>query len=345
MSKPPTLVANVQVLRAVAALLVVIAHSVDVTIRQAGAGSTPGGALDNFGAAGVDLFFVISGFVIAHTAFVGARREAGAFAMQRLRRVVPLYFILSALAAIGQPIHGAQLIATLLFWPAIDAHVLSTPIMFIGWTLCFEMLFYAAATLALLRPGRIVVVALLLAYGTCMVLGAMTGLSVFRFLGNPLIVEFLFGVAIAHVALRLPAGLGGVAIAMGIAWFGVTIMLGLEGAAFDGPDVMSRILVWGVPSALIVLGAVLMMPWRPALIRTPLMVLGAASYSLYLVHGLALQLFERALTETQAGLPAVFIFALCIAISVAAGMLVYRFVERPMLGGGEHRPKPAPVLS
>jgi exopolysaccharide production protein ExoZ len=326
-------IGNIQILRALAALLVVAAHCIDTTIALAGPGSTPGGILDDFGAAGVDLFFVISGFVIAHTAFVGVRREAGQFARQRLHRVVPLYFIMSALAASGSPIYVDELVATLLFWPALHPYMLATPMMFVGWTLCFEMLFYAAATLALLRPGRTMVGVLLAGYVLCWALGTVTGLSAFRFLGNPLIVEFLFGVLIANIAGRVPASWGRIALLAGLAWFAATLALGQVGAGFDSPDVLLRPLIWGVPSALLVLGAVVMADWRPAVIMAPLLTLGTASYALYLAHILALRLLERGWEALHLPAPALLVFGLAMAVSILAGLLVHYLVERPLLAG------------
>nr|WP_295888176.1 acyltransferase [uncultured Devosia sp.] len=349
MTERPAFIDNVQVLRAVAALLVVAVHSIDIAHNHPGSTFRVVGGLENFGAAGVDLFFVISGFIIAHTAFIGTSRRPMDFALQRFWRVVPLYWLLSVpYALMPGGLEVDKVVATLLFWPASNPHLLSTPVMLIGWTLCFEMLFYAAATLVLLRPGRAMLAVVLAAYALCWLLAQVTDLSAFRFLGNPLILEFLLGVLIAHVSARLPAWLGPMALLAGIGWFAGTIALGLEGSGFHDPAVWSRLLVWGMPSALIVLGAVVMPPWRPATLFRPLLLVGAASYSIYLAHPLALWLLQDLLRVLDQHWNGLLVFLVCLVVSVLGGLLVYRCIERPILA---LRPRPggsaarSPVVS
>lgn len=331
MTERPAFIDNVQVLRGLAALMVVAVHLIDIAQRHPGASFRVSASLENFGSAGVDLFFVISGFIIAHTAFMGGRRRPMEFARQRLWRVVPLYWLLSLpYALMPGGLELGKLVATLAFWPASDPYILSTPVMLIGWTLCFEMLFYAAATIVLLRPGHRLLIALLVAYAACWVLADVTNLAAFRFLGNPLILEFLLGVLIAWIAPRLPAPMGPLAIVAGIGWFAGVMALGLEGHGFHDPAVWSRLLVWGAPSALIVLGAVVMAPWRHAVMR-PLLLVGAASYSIYLAHPLALWVFRdtlRALDQHWDGLA---VLVAGFVMSVLVGILVYRCIERPIL--------------
>jgi exopolysaccharide production protein ExoZ len=323
---------NVQVLRGIAALMVVAVHSIDIAHHQPESTFRVIGSLENFGAAGVDLFFVISGFVIAHTAFAGSRRWPMDFARERLWRVVPLYLLFSLpYAFMSTEITFGTVVATVLFWPAADPYVLSTPLMLIGWTLCFEMLFYTAATIALLRRGRAVLVLLLLAYAACWMLGQATNLAAFRFLGNPLILEFLFGVLIAQIASRTSSQLGPLSIIAGVGWFAAVIVLGFEGPGFDDPAVWKRVLVWGLPSALIVLGAIVMEPWRPAAISGPLLLVGAASYSIYLAHPLALWLLQGQLRLFHQHWHGMVFLAAGLAASLLGGLLVYRCIEQPIL--------------
>lgn len=331
MSERPAFIDNVQVLRGIAALMVVAVHSIDIAHNHPGSTFRVIASLENFGAAGVDLFFVISGFIIAHTAFGASRRRPMDFAKSRLWRVVPLYLLLSLPYAWSADITFEMVVATLLFWPAADPYMLSTPLMLIGWTLCFEMLFYAAATVVLLRPGHRLLIGVLLAYAACWILAEITNLAAFRFLGNPLILEFLLGVMVARLAPRLPARLGPLAMLAGIGWFVVMIVLGLEGRGFNDPDVWSRVPVWGMPSALIVLGAVLMAPWRSPAIIPPLLLVGAASYSIYLTHPLALWVLQDALRVLGQQWHGVFVLVVSLAVSVLAGILVYRCIEQPIL--------------
>jgi exopolysaccharide production protein ExoZ len=332
MTERPAFIDNVQALRAVAALLVVAVHSIDIAHNHPGATFRVIGGLENVGAAGVDLFFVISGFIIAHTAFIGTSRGPMDFALQRFWRVVPLCWLLSLpYALMPGGLAFDKVVATLLFWPASNPHLLSTPVMLIGWTLCFEMLFYAAATVVLRRPGRASVGMVLAVYALCWLLAQATGLAAFQFLGNPLILEFLLGVLIAHVSARLPAWLGPLALLAGLGWFAGTIVLGLEGRGFHDPAVWSRLLVWGMPSALIVLGAVVMPPWQPAALFKPLLLVGAASYSIYLAHPLALWLLQDLMRVFDQHWNGLLALLACLIVSVLGGLLVYRCIERPIL--------------
>ena len=334
-------------LRGVAALMVVAVHSIDIALGHPGSTFAVPAYLENFGAAGVDLFFVISGFIIAHTAFGEKRRRPLEFARQRLWRVVPLYLLLSVpYALMSSDIEPGMIVATLLFWPATDPYVLSAPLMFVGWTLCFEMLFYAAATVVLLRPGRALLALVLLAYLACWMLGEATNLAAFRFLGNPLILEFLLGVLISRFARYLPAGLGPVAMLAGIGWFAAMIALGLEGRGFEDPAVWSRVPIWSMPSALIVLGAVLTGPWRPAPLTQPLLLVGVASYSIYLTHPLALWMVQATLQVLEQHWNGYVVFLVSLAASISAGLLVYRCLEQPMLTARRRaQPRLAPAAS
>ena len=138
---------SIQYLRAFAAFGVVLFHSLDGT-----------GHDFPFGAAGVDLFFVISGFLMWTTT---AREDAeiGRFVVSRLRRIVPLYWIatsltlaLSSLAphffyqATWQPV---RVIKSLLFVPQTGIQGGIFPVLYQGWTLQYEMFFYALFALAM----------------------------------------------------------------------------------------------------------------------------------------------------------------------------------------------------
>ena len=342
---------NIQILRGLAALLVVLCHAVYST-WVSDPGFTLGGNLDNFGPVGVDLFIVISGFIIAHTSFVHGRRDPMDFARQRLWRVVPLYALLTApwvvFAALAGPLDGHKLLATLTFWPATDR--VSMAYLPVGWTLSFEMLFYAAATLCLLLPGRRTVAGLILAYLSCWAGALWTGAPALIFLGNPISGEFLMGVAIAHFARRRSPLLGAAALMIGLTTLAGQLINGygwIHSAhlVLDGSQSLQRLILWGMPCGFIVLAAVLMEPWRPLALARPLVALGAASYSLYLVHPLVLFGWETVLQTTKIPLHSAAIYWAGVILSVGAGLLTYRLVERPLLNLVFRRRRPTPVAA
>jgi len=342
---------NIQILRGLVALLVVLCHTVYST-WVSDPRFTLGGNLDNFGPVGVDLFFVISGFIIAHTSFVHGQRGPMDFVRQRLWRVVPLYALLSApwvvFAALAGPLDGDKLLATLTFWPATDR--ISMTYLSVGWTLCFETLFYAAAALCLLLPGRRIVVGLILAYLSCWAGAIWTGAPILIFLGNPISGEFLMGVAIAHFARRRSPLLGAAALMIGVTTLVGQLINGygwIHSAhlVLDGSQSLQRLILWGIPSAFIVLAAVLMAPWRPVALAKPLVALGAASYSLYLVHPLVLFGWETVLKASPLVLPSPAIYCAGVILSVGAGLLTHRFVEIPLFKLVLWRRQPIPVTA
>jgi exopolysaccharide production protein ExoZ len=161
-------VASLQLVRFVAATMVVAHHSISLARGYVGnAGLFETGRLADLGGIGVDVFFVISGFVISLTGPLAARRPTAAeFYLRRWARVAPLCYILTIptlftwrirtpVSPWGAtfPISGPQVIATLVFWPSAG-WMNVPPILSNGWTLCFEMFFYSMMALVLLG-GRV----------------------------------------------------------------------------------------------------------------------------------------------------------------------------------------------
>ena len=157
-------VSSIQILRAVAALGVVALHVSHEGATRLGARNP----LPDFsvGAAGVDLFFVISGFIMVYASdALFARAGAPAyFFTRRLARIVPLYWAATAAAVVCfvafryagalEQLSWQTFVASLLFvpWPRPDGAML--PVHMLGWTLNFEMFFYVVFALALMLTRR-----------------------------------------------------------------------------------------------------------------------------------------------------------------------------------------------
>lgn len=331
---------NLQMARFVAAALVVHAHAVDLT-QQLGARPPvlASGGLENFGAVGVDIFFVISGFIITRTA--ARATSAIAFGWSRLWRVAPLYYLASlpwiAIHVADGRLTPQALVATFAFWPAAGAEPIA-PVLYVGWTLCFEMLFYGVVALLIAggrkRTGLMIA---LLGYGTCWLARAWTDLAAFQILGNPMILEFLMGAAAASLAPRLGRRVGALILALGLAGFmagigsGVGRISELKDVLAGGAVAAWRVLVWGVPSLLVVLGAVVLEPsGPPGVVRRALARLGDASYVLYLIHPLVLFVAYAFFRSTPDLAGDLIILAALIACSGLA-LVVHRWIEQPLL--------------
>ncbi|MFO1151124.1 MAG: acyltransferase [Alsobacter sp.] len=329
-----------QVLRFVAAALVLHAHAIDAAQRIR-PGETPWlgrGTLGDIGAIGVDIFFVISGFIITRTAFPAGRgpRDPAAFALARVLRVVPLCWLMTLPWLIGasDAAHGpASLATTLTFWPVWGGRFVE-PLHPLAWTLCFEMLFYAAFVVLLLRPRRAVAVALLAAFAASFVAAGLTGSATLGFLGNPIVLEFLAGVGLALALPRAAWGrrAGLVALALAAGWVLALLALGygeVSESAFTQSGALSlqRAILFGAPSLLLVAGAVLLegRGVRSAAGRL-LGRAGDASYALYLAHPGALAF----LVAWSPALPADGLVALGLVLGLLAGALVHGGIERPL---------------
>lgn len=324
-SPPRGEVVSIQVLRGLAAFGVLIFHAAE----------RAGGSF-GVGAAGVDVFFVISGFIMW---VVTANRPTtpGRFLLRRLWRVAPLYWLITLLmagAAVAIPGSFPQLQPTwarlgqsLAFWPHRDGLGLIAPILVPGWTLNYEMFFYLVFAGGLLAPARlrIWVVSAALAALVAVGVGLDRSDAVMATYTDPLLLEFVGGLWLgrAWMAGRVP----GRAISASLLIGGV---LALTAGALSGVDVApGRIVIWGLPALAIVTGAVGLEQAGHRLDWPPLRRLGDASYSLYLVHGLAISVVVRVLSA--AGLSSSpLILAGGLAGGLAAGFVVYRLIERPL---------------
>jgi exopolysaccharide production protein ExoZ len=332
---------NLQVLRFVAAFLVLAAHAVDLSIDAAGRPSWLAQGPENFGAVGVDIFFVISGFIITHVGFGSGMRSWQDFGLGRLRRVLPLYylqsipFVLFAWAS-GQ-VSFDRIFTSLTLFPEVAGHY-AAPYLGPAWTLCFEMLFYAAVGMVLFTRTAKTAGVLLGLYACLLVCCLLTPgtAGIVHFIGNPIILEFLFGVTIALCWRRIDPRLGLPAVGVGGAALVVSMIVGYGeisevGQIVVGDLALPRVLIWGVPCALVVFGATVGRPWgrEGALFRSAIW-LGGASYSIYLAHPIALVVLEGVL-PAPAPLSFALTFVLAVAVGLAAGAVSHVALERPLL--------------
>ena len=322
------LIRPIQYLRALAAMMVVWVHSLYVipgVVEKLGA--------SYFGGSGVDLFFVISGFIMVVTTAsknVTARRFFGL----RIIRVVPLYW-LATLATIACAAYRhslkdlyytpGEIAKSLLFVPYVSragGSVGVWPIVLNGWTLNYEMFFYALFALSLAAPRRHRLSGLVLALGSLAVIGRLLGpfsnplASVYT---SSLLLEFVAGMILAHLWLRdaprkeLPLSL--LAIAMGFCCLG---------SVFSRPVVASG-------AFLVVAGC--LHPKISTLQNRPLLELGNASYAIYLVHDFVLAALAWAWLHVFPSMTwacSACFMAAALVLCAAAGWLCHRFIERPL---------------
>jgi exopolysaccharide production protein ExoZ len=274
---------SVQMLRAVAASSVVICHFSYISNILSGRPNDPIYLYSL--ASGVDLFFVISGFIMVHSSgpLFGVTGSWMQFAYRRIARIVPLYWVMTAFVFAYSTPDLHSVIKSLFFIPYVNNAGVMFPVLAAGWTLNYEMFFYAlfAATLFLRRE-----VAVAAACGSLVSL-VIAGRH-FAFVSpvliywmDPILLEFCFGMSIAvlheHYKVRFPAAIRIMLIGLGLTaiWF-----YGASGTVPSG----WRFLFWGVPAAAIFAGVVLGNELNFGALRSPAKLIGDASYTLYLVH-------------------------------------------------------------
>jgi exopolysaccharide production protein ExoZ len=322
---------TLQVLRAIAAVSVIGLHVVNAWEGLAQR-ATP--TWVHIGAYGVDLFFVISGYIVWNTA--QRARTATDFLKRRFIRVAPLYYILSFPSLVaawftGKPLLPA-LATTVLFWPFWGGEP-TTPLLLVGWTLSFEALFYVSLSLVVRQKTR-AAVALGVAYAVAFALNAAGVGGAVRFLGSPLLLEFMLGAAIAKTPIgeHPRAGLAAILVAclLLVFWGAHGIGATISGShVFDLPVTLMRATMAGPSAVLLVWGALQLEPWGKGRITAVCGYLGDASYSLYLAHPPAVLAAYMLWRNLHAPLAGFAFFGL--ASGLSAGVLAYEIVEKPIL--------------
>ena len=324
---------SIQYLRAAAALMVVFFHADGMAQEFFNFSGLP------FGAAGVDIFFVISGFIMWITT-ASERTTPASFAMNRIVRIVPLYWAMTLLLYGGWLMFRDpatlpslwNLARSLLFIPFVSPRTGEIqPLLIAGWTLNFEMFFYAvfACGLLLARRHRALFVCTILSALVASPLVMSPSSAVALTYTSPLLIEFMIGCLLGIMYERKALPRPAVAVFLLMTGCGLLLASGMLSAANISAV---RFFHWGMPAFLIVTGALGLEPslrdWRlPRL-------LGDASYSIYLTHGVVLSVMKSAaMLSGKAGQPIMsggFISAGCLA-SVVAGVAVYFVVEKPLV--------------
>lgn len=292
----------------------------------------------HIGGGGVDIFFIISGFIMCH-ATAGKYNLSGnvtLFIKKRLIRIIPLYWLLSLCALVLYIImperintSGGETNVFLSFFliplPTEQAFLLKN-----GWTLSYEFYFYFIFSFGMIfreQIGRRLVSIILLALVVTGFLLENKGLYT-RFLTNAVLIEFLFGIIIyniyknyKNISLYVPVIL---VLSSVILFF----LLNQQGGVFCG----KRIFDYGIPSFLICLGLTLLEEPISKHKFLPLQMLGDSSYSMYLFHPFVLSGFilvfdlSGFLNEKWAYL----IICLMLVSAIVSGYLCYVFVEKKM---------------
>ncbi|SDJ30822.1 Peptidoglycan/LPS O-acetylase OafA/YrhL, contains acyltransferase and SGNH-hydrolase domains [Paraburkholderia steynii] len=294
-----------------------------------------------FGEFRVDVFFVLSGFVIA-LALEAGTTSVRDFVVSRLVRIVPLYWLATLLVFFGALLRPdlfnsttanvPDLLKSLFFVPYRKESGHIFPMLFVGWTLNYEMLFYAASALALWRFQRHVsfvfaAITLLLSAVFLIASLAHSSRALVEFLAYDRLLEFPLGIAVWFVwrkGLRIPVALAASgAVAMYV------LMTCIERV---WPDV-SPVVGNGVPTSLLLMSTLSLegLVVDSALTRG-LLYLGDASYATYLSHPFVIEAMRKLVPKVVHGFDVRSPGGVILAIVVASvvGCVVYRYVDKPL---------------
>lgn len=328
---------NLHALRVIAALGVVYFH----TTSEAGL------KLDSaVGSRCVDLFFVISGFIIA---YIGTTKP-DAFLRRRLIRVAPFYWAATltvcAIAAVApQVLHNTtadvpHLLASMLFVPHEAEPNGMMPTLLLGWSLNLEIFFYLWFALSLkLSPKRapLVCAGCILGVVLAVHVAGVNG-GILGFYGRPIVLEFCFGIGAYYLFDWCVARKERLARSAAFKWTLVVILavslVALDGVTKRFGETIPRWLASGVPAFLIVMCALLLERIYGMAIKNRLVhLLGESSYIIYLAHPYVVFTVLRVLVKGRAlSWPAtVLLIAGLLALTSAVAAAVHLWFEKPVM--------------
>jgi exopolysaccharide production protein ExoZ len=320
----------VQTLRFLAAASVVTFHSLGTAMKYFPGQNADIASAFRYGDHGVDIFFVISGFIICYSTYFTTTTPTQ-FLWRRLQRIVPLYwfytFAMVALAFLAPRAFAdtdwINLKSVLLSMTFLSFTQEKMPIVFVGWSLEYEMLFYFTVTILLFRARKvwddlIVVFSLLTILKTASAIFGYRPLGLF--LTNPMLLEFVYGVFVAKLFIKQP-----------IAPLAVLAIVAATLTVFK-MDPTSRTIIVGLPASLLVFIAAILSKKRQqaSLYERVLGVLGDASYSIYLVHIFIISATLKGFTRFGT-LPIDLAIFTTTVVAVIAGYLSFIWIERPSL--------------
>jgi peptidoglycan/LPS O-acetylase OafA/YrhL len=329
---------GIQILRGIAALAVVFHH----TLEQSNGAATRFSPdwLTTFGAAGVDIFFVISGFIMLYTSLVPGRpaMSPGTFLFRRFVRIYPFYWIICGammliLASGFLKSHHYALRDIVLSLALLPSGNL---LIGVSWTLVYEIFFYLIfATMLLSRSEKAVAFGTVAAImGTILIAHAVGQSSLAGFFSNPISLEFCFGLCLALLYRRYPypvwmrtvapyfVGLGLLIAALAPLIVPHTNTTGLPG--------LPRLFAWGLP-ALLIVGASLELGAPENAVGRVMLLLGDASYAIYLTHVFVMIGYGWILKHHQfSNFPQILVVPFIVLMASGTGIVAHRYVENPL---------------
>ena len=344
---PPTRIASgkletLEVVRALAALAVVAYHATDLPFRRGYAESLH--EFFSYGKYGVHVFFALSGFIIfyIHGKDLGKPEKASNYFWRRWVRIWPLYAVITFLQVLGKPLllggpaDSPTAIVTSLFFLDLENPTIVT----VGWTLVHEAFFYVifGALIVLGRQFSLIFLAIFILCQFVVQLDPSSLNPLVAFVFSPLRWYFLAGIAaacwVASSQHPNEKGLRKTSILIGAVMLLMSLILALQGGS------MSSLLAPSLGVALVVL---VLWDLRISITMPRILVfLGAASYSIYLVHANVLDIGLKLISKIKPSLIQSSLGLIMVALAILAvigGVVCHLLIERPLLSWLRERGK------
>jgi exopolysaccharide production protein ExoZ len=333
-SNAGTTLHSIQCLRAIAATIVVGFHAhISFMPPSSSIYSSEESYIFGMGKVGVHIFFVISGYIMYLSSFYKHRKlDASRFFKRRLLRIYPVYWIFVVIyLSIAIIIGTYPNLSAGQFWGMLFLLPDSSPLV-IGpaWTLSYEVYFYLVFGVVMqFGPAR-GLLALTGFFFASIVTGILLRphdpLAVMA--TNGLLLEFVMGVWIGRLSLRygLPKAMGGLALVGAIGCYAAGFVWGY--------DRLPSAIMWGIPSAMLVMGAVIFEQRSTMGLLHPvqrLSWLGDSSYSLYLCHILLITLVITVSKAANVVLPVIPLSVVTTIAAILFAILFHKIVERPAM--------------
>ena len=316
---------GLQVGRGFAALIVLLFHNALIFESEKYWNNGFYSGIFGFGHSGVEFFFVLSGFIIcyAHRDDIGRSSQAARYAVKRLIRVYPIYWIITiilyfATIASGNAKNNLLLGSLLLFGLENDA------IIPVAWTLFHEVIFYIIFAI-LIYKKIFGIITFGIWFFACFLIIDMPPL---HYIVHPINLLFGFGIAAFFISKYEKRIFGGATLGMTL-FFAVAI----EDMYIKSLSPTSLSFCYGIASVLFVLGAISSERLGKLRALPGLRFLGDASYSLYLIHYPLLSLLAKIFMAIPVlrALPHFISFGLLTLICIAAALACNLWVEKPIL--------------
>lgn len=317
---------SLQVLRAIAATSVVYFH-IEV--------------MPKFGSFGVDIFFVLSGFVMAMVIANG--QSARNFSISRIARIVPLYWILTTclllLAALKPDLLNSttanliNYIKSIFFIPYFKENGSLTPMLAVGWTLNYEMFFYFCIWISIIVSRRIyLLLTFILLITSYIVLGNLIDNRVMNgFFRSTLLFEFAFGMLSFYIYERFKSIKFSIIPLIITALLSYCLMAWTEVLGIN----IDRIYVYGLPSVVLILSLTLLensIFSKDNIVTSLLVNIGNASYATYLSHFYVVE-GMRKIVFLKLNLIDIYTpigVLVTLALSLTTGQIIYMICDKPI---------------